>query len=364
MVNSYVYYKEKLQGEYKDTFNKIEMYVNANHLDEQSKEELMSNLLDTFLSAQENQRPVEKITGKNIERFCKTFCSGYGLKEHILHFFESIAPCIWLLFVISSIEMIGLLLDLLNEEPVDFFNYRSSFGILSYGVGLMLAYLIETLSNFIIKRIMFKRKKITMAVTFSLRIAIFAVVIVALIAFFGGTEEPDTPLWLIYSVAAVSMIFYLIITSKKRKARRENKISFWELADSASGENSMAEYEKRLYFKRNQKREKKGLSPLTQEEFLSAEEAECYKVDKRPVFYISLPFIITALCTLLVSVMSGFDTPTDVWFFVILIFAVECALMFGMWRIVKKGNAERLEWINSEREHPTVWENVTTSKKM
>ncbi|MBQ7953177.1 MAG: DUF1048 domain-containing protein, partial [Clostridia bacterium] len=71
------------EGEYRETFDKIDMYVGAKQLRENTKEELMSNLLDIFLSAQEEGRPVEKLTGKNIEKFCKEFCAGFGLKARL-----------------------------------------------------------------------------------------------------------------------------------------------------------------------------------------------------------------------------------------------------------------------------------------
>ncbi len=363
MINSYLLHTSKLQGEYKETFQKIEMYVNTNLLDDHSKEELMSNLLDTFLSAQEDQRPVEKITGKNIEKFCKTFCSGYGFREHILYFVESIGGLVIIMFLISAFEAIGALLSDWEGERIDFFTRQSSFNIFAYGVGLLLGYLIECVANFIVKRIMFKRKKVTMPVVFSVRIIIAIVAILALFLFFSDTRAVDTPLWITFSVSALLTVIYLLITRKRRKEKKANKISIWELAESTQHESSLAQFEKKLYFKRNAKREKKGLVPLTQEEFLAVEEVECCKWDKKPAFYIALPFVATLLATLLVGVSSGFAAPADVWFFVLLIFVIESLMMYGLWRIVKQGTIERLDWIEKERENPMSGKRSQIPKK-
>ena len=75
MKDSYVFYKDKLQGEYKDVFDQVEMYVNCENIDELTREDRLGSLLDMLLSAQESGRPVKKVVGNSIEDFCKMFCS-------------------------------------------------------------------------------------------------------------------------------------------------------------------------------------------------------------------------------------------------------------------------------------------------
>lgn len=55
MRESYLLYKEKLQGEYFRTFDKIEVYC-LTHMDEDRQEESLTELLDIFLNAQEEEK--------------------------------------------------------------------------------------------------------------------------------------------------------------------------------------------------------------------------------------------------------------------------------------------------------------------
>lgn len=65
MRDSFRLYQDKLQGEYKETFQQIDLYFSTQNVDEDTREEYMCDLLDVFLLAQDEGRPVEKITGKN-----------------------------------------------------------------------------------------------------------------------------------------------------------------------------------------------------------------------------------------------------------------------------------------------------------
>jgi DNA-binding ferritin-like protein (Dps family) len=69
MKDSYFFYKDKLQGEYKTAFDQVEIYVNAQNIDELTCEDRLGSLLDMLLSAQEAGRPVQKVVGSNMEQF-------------------------------------------------------------------------------------------------------------------------------------------------------------------------------------------------------------------------------------------------------------------------------------------------------
>ena len=69
MRDSYVFYVDKLEGEYRETFQGIEAYIIGISGDDDTKEEKMSTLLDLFLNAQEDGKPVQKLVGKNVKMF-------------------------------------------------------------------------------------------------------------------------------------------------------------------------------------------------------------------------------------------------------------------------------------------------------
>lgn len=94
MKDSYAFCSDRLDKEYLAVFEQVELYVQSQNVDDNTKEERLSELLDIFLSAAETGKPVQKITGNDMEQFCKTVCSDFGVKNRvlfILDFFRSIA---------------------------------------------------------------------------------------------------------------------------------------------------------------------------------------------------------------------------------------------------------------------------------
>lgn len=354
MFDSYVLYTKQLEGEYKEAFRQIEAYVNANSIDDQSKEDMMSNLLDTFLAAQEEGRPVERITGKNMEQFCKTFCSGYGFKEQVLYFLENNKDLVYVFFGISVLEIIIFFMEYLEGADVSFFTYRSDFNIAMYGLWLFSIYIVKFIADYVVKRIMFKLKKVAMTVINCIRVVviIFAVFasILALYVFLEEKNFANLPVWISFIVASIMMVAYRFATREKRR----NKTGFWDYAGAEQGVVDFTQVEKKRYFTKNKKRMKKGLKPLTQEEFLQAELAECR--NKKPYYYIALPIVVVGVATLLMYMTNQFESIIDMCGFAVIMLIIEGVIMRMYWKFVKRGNEERVNWIKRELSNPTVWE--------
>ena len=58
MKAGYVLLQDRLKGEYKDAFQKVQMYSTSNLIGEDTESELMMELLDHMLMAQEEGKPV------------------------------------------------------------------------------------------------------------------------------------------------------------------------------------------------------------------------------------------------------------------------------------------------------------------
>ena len=116
MRNSYTLDKDQLKGEYKDAFEQIDMYCLSLNINDDAKEERMSELLDIFLNAQEEEKPVEKITGSNIESFCKRYFSGLNWKNQLLELADTLKTLAWFLLVIEVIFLVSFVFD---EKPID-----------------------------------------------------------------------------------------------------------------------------------------------------------------------------------------------------------------------------------------------------
>ena len=61
MKADYVLIQDRLKGEYKDAFQKVQMYSTSNLIGEDTESELMMELLDHMLMAQEEGKPVSTI---------------------------------------------------------------------------------------------------------------------------------------------------------------------------------------------------------------------------------------------------------------------------------------------------------------
>lgn len=91
MKADYVLLQDRLKGEYKDAFQKVQMYSTSNLIGEDIESELMMELLDHMLMAQEEGKPVstivdsdyissdpttrEEAEGKRDRAQCNLYCS-------------------------------------------------------------------------------------------------------------------------------------------------------------------------------------------------------------------------------------------------------------------------------------------------
>ncbi|SHH66433.1 DUF1048 domain-containing protein [Clostridium grantii] len=82
-VENYKKYKEQLQNEYLETFVKIELYINGStKLNEKRKNDCFLQILDTFLSAQEEANSVKSITGRDLRKYCDSMIYGEAIYLH------------------------------------------------------------------------------------------------------------------------------------------------------------------------------------------------------------------------------------------------------------------------------------------
>lgn len=137
MVESYWLYEDQLQDVYQETFETVKTYVNTSSIDEKTRSELLHSLLDLLLTAQEKGTPPEKVIGSDVERFCKTYCSATGTKEHVMYYLEKTMGVIHWLFLLSCVELCFLLVDMLHGKKVNWFTYHGENNVFQYGVGLL-----------------------------------------------------------------------------------------------------------------------------------------------------------------------------------------------------------------------------------
>ena len=341
MKDSYLFYKDKLQGEYKNAFEQVEMYVNSESIDELTREDRLGSLLDMLLSAQEAGRPVEKVVGRNIEEFCKMFCSDMGIKNKIWHAMD-------ILKTIAIIELICAVLDLfaVDWSKTDFWSMISTANASGYVFGFAACALIGYFTNFIVRFFMFKTQKLNMnllkcIVDFMTGVS-FAAAFVLLSS--DKLNFFTCPLWAVMLVCAIYLVLYFILNHKRLREKKQPKIKFFDMVSEQSRVDYDSIMEKR-YNTLNKRNLKKGKNALSMREFLDKEEKNCDKSDKMGWLFYGTP----AVLVLAFLIDKDFDSTFDMLIFIALTFALEFAIMHFFFKITKQATKEKRAWIYAKR---------------
>ena len=348
MKDSYILYKNKLNAEYKPVFEQVEMYVLTQNIDDSTAEERLSELLDIFLSAQNARKPVQKIVGTNLEVFCKTFCSDFGFKNRVLRILDWIKSIAWILVIISAMDVLWLLLDTTNIEDVDFWHLISSMNISMYFSAVIIMGALLIITNIVVRHIMFKTKRMSMGVFKAVNIVEAGVSCFGIFTLLESNciNLFDTPTWIVVLISGIFLLTYYLLFGKRIKRQ---KVNFSDLVQNDVDTEISTLMEKR-FEKAKKKNFKKGEGELTFEAFLDSEEKFNQRTEKQKLFYRLLPIGATALAYVTTCMTGGFETYTDSILFVLVMLAVECPILWGLWKIVKSGIEGRRAWINAKRE--------------
>ncbi len=343
MKDSYVFYKDRLNGEYLSSFEQVEMYVLTQNFDEAAYEERLSQLLDVFLTAQKSGRPVEKITGGDIRQFCRTFCSDLGIKNRILSFVDYLNRIMCLLFVFSAADLLFLLVRNGDGAPLDIFSSYSDLNVSGLIIGGAAAGIVTASVGALIRHLMFRRKSVSMkalkTVPAVVAVSTFLIIVAAMLM--TKTELFRVRSWIVAAVTAPLIVVYYIFRGRHIKRERVKMSDI--VAETVSV--SMAETMWKLYLKKKRRRERRG-KRYTIMEFLDYEERDCRMTEKISFLYFVLPLIFT-----FTEIMNLRDSPSLIERIIhpLILLAVEYALMMWLWRISKNSVRERRAWIAEKR---------------
>ena len=149
----YISYIDKLNDEYRKAFDYIEAFGMADNIDNDTSNEWLMELMDSMLEAQKADEPVEKIVGKDIDRFCEDFYNRYTLSDRVNATFRRLYSVIKIMFIIEVID--GLIC--MDEES--FFMGGSSF-LSPYIYGCICGMIISAIITLMINPL-FRKKKIS-----------------------------------------------------------------------------------------------------------------------------------------------------------------------------------------------------------
>lgn len=336
MKDSYIFYTDKLRGEFKDAFEQVEFYVNSLSVNSDAREERLGEFLDLLLTAQEEGRSVESVVGNDMERFCKSFCSDFGPKNTFLLVLDTLKFLAWYTVVLSLLDVI------MPEEPSPgFFELKPTFNLTALAIVMVMSWAVIGVLDLISRRSALKSGRMTksMKVIYTV-VTLLAVCAAAGSQFIETPFLPQPPVWVCLSAGILFLVLYYALVPRPKRG----KIKLVDLAPEAIDDTMMKEFAKK-----NKKRLKKEKTELTLEEFLDLEESACAKNEKEQPLFLIIPLIIIGVVTVPLALFDGFESVLDGVIFVAILLVVEYALMLFFRKVTRTGIDSRRAWIRSKR---------------
>lgn len=263
---------EQLTGEYRNIFEKVELYSDMNGIPEEIKADRLMNLLDLLTTAEADQKPAIEIIGSDIQTFCIDYFADYDIRSKISKIPERI-------YDIACPLLCILLLDIfLLDHPTKNLIYMKS-DILPIISGIMIGILLTILLKYLIGPIIYRSKKIPIIVFYVLVIVLFIAFIVISMNIVGDRDLqlPSFP----FLVATISyIVIYLSIrsiiryrkTGSIRKPKLVDPEYEFHLTKSGSHSKDMENATQKSLVKRyqriNKRRFRRNQPAITTQEFI------------------------------------------------------------------------------------------------
>lgn len=344
---SYVTIYEKLQGEYKDAFERIEMYSLMERIDETHREDLLMNLLDLLLSAQADKKPVEKVIGTDVRQFCESYFGDYLVTGKFFDLLNTIYRCAWIGLIMESIFMF-----------VDADGHNNALMMTSdltgYFTGFGGAIIFSAIFLIIGKPLIFHKRKIPAALFYAIDIIGSLAISFGLLWWMDDQSVP-MPYWLSLSLFAGYILVFIMVRAISRyreygsirKRREPGEQSFWkEINQQVDNELPMA-LEKRFQ-KINRRRERRGKALMGEQEYLkkirrNAERSSRYGY---PISIATLSLIL-----LYIIILNYIDQGLgDTLLFAIILLVCEIPA-FAIMRAGNSGDKKRIEIVEHCEQH-------------
>lgn len=266
MKESFLMYKDKLKGEYLQTFDKIELYGMVENQDNDMYQERMMDLLDTFLTAQTKGMPVSKIVGKDVESFCKTYFEDCSLKERLKKLPKKFIGMAWWIFIM---EWLFIWEDLQNG--VSIWSVKSDME--PYLMGILIGVVAFGILLALFKPLVFRIKWLS-STMFSVIVLVLWIGCIILAVSLELPIVVELPAWILLFISGIYILLYHTITICQNWKiygtpwKPKETVSFTK-SINASVEEQMPGELKKKFEKRNKKRIKANKLLQTPEEFMA-----------------------------------------------------------------------------------------------
>ncbi len=326
MVDSYAFYKDKLESEYLRIFDKVELYCIASNTPSEVLEERLMELIDILLVAQKEEREVKSIVGTDVERFCRDFIGEAEAGKIILNTATIIKR-------LSIVALVFVFLDVIIavREGQSFFEMKNEMAPLLLG-GLMGAFF-SILWGFIYRKYLFSYKFATMKTfTISSFILIFGMAILDVALCKWLSIEIKS--WMVLLNAAIYLVGYYIWRAKRypKIKQPKNEVKFSDMVVEESKKQRVGAFEKK-----NAKLEKKGKKLITDKEFTEKRR----KYNKQSLFMNNWGWVVFVVIVALFA-LPAFNKGVN--FDSVLYVVILCVVEFVVYNFFRKSMSEVAIW--------------------
>ena len=280
MKQSYILLEDKLNKEYKEVFERIDIYGNTHFIDSDVQSGKMMELLDSMLEAQNDGQSVSVIVGNDIDKFCKEFYSDYTVENRIREVPERLFKLATFLLII---ELIDFIIGLTDGEGI-----LRNTDLSPYFIGITGGIIVDTIVFLLIRPLIDRFKKIK-PFFWNLCMALMVIIMVAFLIFiptddkFTMNIKSIVPIAVTAAYILIYLIFRIIINYRKygtfkirTKKKEKEEISFRDaIYEGMNLENELPRGWLKDYKKKNDKAVKKGKTPVNEAAYLENISKKC-----------------------------------------------------------------------------------------
>ena len=280
MKQSYILLEDKLNKEYKEVFERIDMYGNTHFIDSDVQSGKMMELLDSMLEAQNDGQSVSVIVGNDIDKFCKEFYSDYTVENRIREVPERLFKLATFLLII---ELIDFIIGLTDGEGI-----LRNTDLSPYFIGLAGGIIVDTIVFLLIRPLIDRFKKIK-PFFWNLCMALMVIIMVMFLIFiptddkFTMNIKSIVPIAVTAAYILIYLIFRITINYRKygtfkirTKKKEKEEISFRDaIYEGMNLENELPRGWLKDYKKKNDKAVKKGKTPVNEAAYLENISKKC-----------------------------------------------------------------------------------------
>lgn len=343
VTDSYAYYTDQLNPEYRAAFEQVQTYVTTSMVDENTVNSQLMQLVDVFLSAQNAGRRVESVTGRNIEQFCKNFCSQFGWEQCVRSVAERFRDLAIVVLILDGVVAVSVLLE---ESAIPFWERFLGMTENVMFFWLIPVMLLSTVFDLLIRRVMFRIKK---GVVTALRITNFVLNVGLYMLLVSALPQLRVPSWICMAGSALYLLVYYVVI-RIRKEQPANKVEFGDLVNAELDRTQDKEMQK-AFARADKKHRRKHGAPLTFETFLDQQEEQCRKYEKRTWMSILSIGLVAVVFVIGMYLAGGFESLGDCLLFTALLGVIEFFICRFMLVNGRRANAASQRWITKQREN-------------